>query len=203
MNKSTNTKKQIKLVGKNVVAASLMIMVSALFIPTQALAFDYASARQIAPIITKALSVATNVNAQEVPEESEPGEFPESGERSARYTNWVVATAYSSDPWQTDDTPCTPAMGSFDLCKHYEENGVEDSIANNCLPLGTKVRFPDLYGDKLFTVRDRMNARYGCNRVDFWVGSETPVNQEIIQTAKKEARSFGMKQLKMEVYGRG
>ncbi len=192
-----------KVIGKKFTAISLMIVLGALLVPSQSLAFDYASVRQIVPIISKALSVATNAQAQEEATPSEPGDFPESGVRAPRYSNWVVATAYSSDPRQTDSTPCTPAMGNYDLCKHFEETGVADSIANNCLPLGTKVRFPDLYGDKLFTVRDRMNARYGCNRIDFWVGSATPDTQEIIQSAKQEARNFGMKQLNMEVYGRG
>ena len=41
--------------------------------------------------------------------------FPESETRKAGYVVQVVATSYSSDPRQTDATPCTPAMGSFDL----------------------------------------------------------------------------------------
>lgn len=117
-----------------------------------------------------------------------------------RYAVTVVATAYSSDPWQTDSTPCTPAMHKFDLCKAYEENGTEDTIAANFLPLGTKVRFPDVYGDKVFVVRDRMNAKYnGQHRIDFWIGSATPTNQEIIREAKQKAVAFGVKRMKMEI----
>ena len=108
-------------------------------------------------------------------------------DRDPAYTKWVVATAYSSDRAQTDSTPCFPAM-DFDMCAHYEETGLENTIATNFLPLGTKVRFPELYGDKVFVVRDRMNSRYnGTNRIDIWVGSKTPVNQEIIDTAKAKA----------------
>lgn len=126
--------------------------------------------------------------------------FPVAEEREPAYTQWVVATAYSSDPWQTDSTPCIPAM-NFDLCAHYEENGLENTIAANFLPLGTHVKLPELYGDKVFVVRDRMNARYnGTNRIDIWVGSETPVNQEIIANAKAKAIAFGVKQIKMEVF---
>lgn len=114
--------------------------------------------------------------------------FPESDTRDARYTMTVVATAYSSEAAQTDDTPCIPAMWKFDLCKYYDTYGVADSIAANDLPLGTKVRFPDLYGDKVFTVRDRMNRRYtGKSRIDFWMPE------------KSEAIQFGVQTLKMEV----
>lgn len=128
--------------------------------------------------------------------------FPISDDSEPRYEQWVVATAYSSDPWQTDDTPCLPAM-QFDLCKHYEEHGIENTIAANFLPLGTQVKFPELYGDKVFIVRDRMNARYnGTNRIDFWIGSVTPDTPEIIAEAKAKARGFGVKQVKMEVYAK-
>lgn len=114
--------------------------------------------------------------------------FPESDTRAPRYTMTVVATAYSSEAAQTDDTPCIPAMWKFNLCEYYEAYGVADSIAANDLPLGTKVRFPELYGDKVFTVRDRMNSRYtGKSRIDFWLPH------------KSEAVHFGVKTLKMEV----
>lgn len=131
---------------------------------------------------------------------SEPATFPISGNREPAYSQWVVATAYSSDPWQTDSTPCIPAM-NFDLCANYEANGLENTIAANFLPLGTQVKLPELYGDKVFVVRDRMNSRYnGTNRIDIWVGSETPVNQEIIANAKAKAIAFGVKQIKMEIF---
>jgi len=114
--------------------------------------------------------------------------FPESSVREARYTISVVATAYSSEAAQTDDTPCIPAMWKFNLCDYYDTYGVADSIAANDLPLGTKVRFPDLYGDKIFTVRDRMNSRYtGKSRIDFWMPS------------RGEAIQFGVQRMNMEV----
>ena len=132
----------------------------------------------------------------------EESTFPISVDTEPRYEKWVVATAYSSDPWQTDNTPCLPAM-QFDLCKYYEEYGIEDTIAANFLPLGTQVKFPDMYGDKIFTVRDRMNARYnGKSRIDFWVGSVTPTSKEIIAEAKNKARGFGVQRVRMEVYAK-
>ncbi len=71
----------------------------------------------------------------------------------------VVVTAYSSTPGQTDDTPFITASGK------YVGDGI---IANNMLPFGTKVKIPALYGDKIFTVEDRMNKRMGNYRMDIW-----------------------------------
>jgi len=71
----------------------------------------------------------------------------------------VVITAYSSTVWQTDDTPFITASGKW----------VEDGIvANNMLPFGTRIRMPELYGDKVFVVEDRMNSRKGYYHVDVW-----------------------------------
>jgi 3D (Asp-Asp-Asp) domain-containing protein len=71
----------------------------------------------------------------------------------------VVITAYSSTPDQTDDTPFTTASGK----------SVGDGIvANNMLPFGTKIRIPELYGDKVFVVEDRMNRRKSDYHFDIW-----------------------------------
>lgn len=131
-------------------------------------------------------------------------EFPEIKEVSPLRILKVMATAYSSDPWQTDSTPCKPAM-DFDLCENYLKYGIEDTIAANFLPLGAKVRFPELYGDKVFTVRDRMNVKYNFNqigyyRIDFYKAAATEEGKLDIKTAKYKAINFGIKQgLKMEV----
>jgi 3D (Asp-Asp-Asp) domain-containing protein len=92
-----------------------------------------------------------------------------------------TATAYNSDPAQTDNTPCITANG-FNVCKH----GVEDTIAANFLPFGAKVRMPELYGDRVFVVRDRMNSRY-TSRVDIWMLKKT------------DARKFGVQKVVIEV----
>lgn len=96
-------------------------------------------------------------------------------------TSTHTITAYNSDPAQTDDTPCITANG-FDVCEH----GEEDTIAANFLKFGTKVRIPELYGDRIFIVRDRMNKRYS-DRVDIWMKEKT------------DARKFGVKVAKIEV----
>ena len=71
----------------------------------------------------------------------------------------MVITAYSSTHDQTDDTPFITASGK------YVTDGI---IANNMLPFGTKVRIPDLYGNKIFTVEDRMHPRKGKYQADIW-----------------------------------
>lgn len=85
-------------------------------------------------------------------------DLPESPDRPVSSYR-VSVTFYSSDPWQTDDTPFITANGT------YVHDGI---VATNALPFGTVVRLPEIYGDKLFTVEDRMNKRYPT-RVDVWV----------------------------------
>ena len=92
-----------------------------------------------------------------------------------------VVTAYNSEVGQCDNSPCITANG-FNLCKH----GEEDTIAANFLRFGTKVRIPELFGDKVFVVRDRMNVRFS-NRVDIWM------------VDKQDAKDFGVKLAKIEV----
>lgn len=79
----------------------------------------------------------------------------------------VDATAYTSRPQETDGSPFITADGSV----------VRDGIiATNILPFGTKVRIPSIYGDKVFEVHDRMNARY-TNRIDVWMNDVHEMNQ--------------------------
>jgi 3D (Asp-Asp-Asp) domain-containing protein len=110
--------------------------------------------------------------------------LPEPNERTARYTVNITVTAYNSLPWQTDDTPCIAASG-MDVC----ERNAEDIIATNFahLPFGTRVKLPDLYGDRVFRVEDRMNKRYN-QRADIWMKEYS------------DAKSFGKRWTRMEVF---
>ncbi|MFA6190408.1 MAG: hypothetical protein WC711_02780 [Candidatus Staskawiczbacteria bacterium] len=72
----------------------------------------------------------------------------------------VKVTAYSSTADQTDDTPFITASGK------RVKDGI---IANNLLPFGTKIKIPKLYGDKIFTVQDRMNKKKGNFHIDIWM----------------------------------
>ena len=71
----------------------------------------------------------------------------------------MVVTAYSSTPGQTDSTPFITASG---------ENVADGIVANNMLPFGTKIRIPEVYGNKVFVVEDRMHQRKGKYHLDIW-----------------------------------
>lgn len=92
----------------------------------------------------------------------------------------VPVTAYSSTPDQTDSTPFITASGT------HVRDGV---LAANFLPIGTRVKIPEIYGDKIFIVEDRMNARYRV-RADIWM--ET----------REVATKWGIKYVTLEVYPR-
>lgn len=93
--------------------------------------------------------------------------FPQAGPRLARYSIRLPVTAYSSTPDQTDSTPFITASGT------RVRWGV---AAANFLPIGTKVRLPDNYGDQVFVVEDRMNARYDTH-LDIWMETRAEAKQ--------------------------
>jgi len=90
---------------------------------------------------------------------------------------FIMVTAYSSTSDQTDSTPFITASGA------YVYDGI---VACNFLRFGTRVRFPDVYGDKIFIVEDRM-ALKNSHKMDIWF--ET----------RQEAKQFGVKVIKVEV----
>lgn len=98
-------------------------------------------------------------------------------EPSVKAERKIIATAYSSTPDQTDSSPFLTAEGSF------VREGV---VACNFLRFGTKVRLPEVYGDKILVVEDRM-AIYNNHKVDVWMES------------RNEALQFGVKKLTLEI----
>ena len=105
--------------------------------------------------------------------------LPQENELRAVEEHWLTVTAYSSTRDQTDRTPYTTGWIT----------PVRDGIAAiNFLPLGSLVRFPDMFGDKVFVVEDRMNARYKY-RADIWMPT------------RAAAKQFGLKYLRLEVLG--
>lgn len=73
------------------------------------------------------------------------------------YTSQV--TVYHSVPWETDSDPWTTAAGT------RARDGV---VAANCLAFGTLIRIPELFGDKMFVVEDRLAPRKSCYIIDVW-----------------------------------
>ena len=90
----------------------------------------------------------------------------------------VPLTAYSSSVDETDDTPFITASGN------YVRHGV---TAANFLPFGTKFRIPELFGDRVFVVEDRMHRSYNY-RIDIWFPS------------KEEAIKFGYQVAEVEIF---
>ncbi len=90
----------------------------------------------------------------------------------------VIVTAYSSTVAETDEFPLITASG---------EEVRDGIIANNMLPFGTKVRLPELFGEKIFVVKDRMNSRKSNYHVDVW------------QASYEEAKNFGAQITEMEI----
>lgn len=90
----------------------------------------------------------------------------------------AVITGYSSTPEETDDTPFITASGA----------GVRPGIvAANFLPFGAKVRIPELFGNRVFVVEDRMHPK-NDGKIDIWFSS------------KKEALNFGVRVAKVEIF---
>lgn len=90
----------------------------------------------------------------------------------------LTVTAYSSTVDQTDGDPFTTASGA------KVHDGI---IAHNGLPFGTRVRFPDVFGDKVFVVQDRLHPRKGYYIADMWMPS------------RQEAQQWGAPILTMEI----
>jgi len=110
------------------------------------------------------------------------GTLPVAEVAAVRKTFMIPITAYTSEVGQTDDSPCITASG-MNVCKRNQE----DIVAANFLPMGTRVRIPELYGERIFTVQDRMNARYD-KHMDIWLKDLS------------QAKQFGLKMAKIEVF---
>lgn len=106
------------------------------------------------------------------------GRLPASKLQGPYDIQFVTASAYNSVPEQTDSTPFITASGT------RVRHGV---VAANFLPIGTLITIPDIYGDQVFVVEDRMNARYTRN-IDIWMENIA------------DARLFGRRTVKIYVY---
>ena len=113
-----------------------------------------------------------------------PNLLPEIKNRKSNYKVKMTITAYSSNVEQTDSTPCTTASG-LNVCERNQEDIVATNF--NWLPFGTQVKIPELYGEKVFIIHDRMNSRY-TTHLDIW------------QQNYDKAIHFGAKHATVEIY---
>ena len=89
----------------------------------------------------------------------------------------VYVTAYSSSEDETDSTPHLTASGT------KTRDGV---LASNIFPIGTRVKIPELFGNQIFVIEDRMHERYS-DRIDVWMPS------------KAQALRFGKRQTEVQI----
>lgn len=104
--------------------------------------------------------------------------LPDVADRPVKKTMYVTVTAYSSSVDETDGDPFTTASGSRTKM---------GTLAYNFLPFGSKVKFPDAFGDQVFTVLDRLNPRASRNHYDIWLPS------------KAEAIQWGVRVIRVEI----
>ena len=131
--------------------------------------------------VSKLVGFFTNLNS------SESAGFPVAEDRAPIKTTKFVFTSYNSLASQTDNSPCITANG-YDVCKQFVLDGSYNTLATNILPIGTLVTIPELFGDKIFVVRDRMNKRYNDkNRADIWFPEY------------EQSKTFGVKQATLNV----
>jgi len=90
-------------------------------------------------------------------------------------TVWL--TAYSSTPEETDDTPFITAMNTT------VRPGI---VATNILPFKTKIMIPEVFGEEILVVEDRMHSRK-TDFVDIWMPS------------KEDAINFGIRKAEILV----
>lgn len=189
-------KKRLQKLGEEIVPLSsrqsflLFLLIACVFqfvlFFTPALAAETVAAQELENEISLGVinkSLEMDKEAQKIADKVvvEPPKATTTPAYKVKSTSIHVMTAYNSEVGQTDDSPCITANG-FNVCKH----GIEDTIAANFLKMGTKVKIPELYGDRVFVVRDRMNAKHP-NRVDIWMKDRT------------SAIKFGVKKARIQV----
>ena len=174
-NASTIKEKTVILLTLAVISLNLTVFLVPMPAWAELASLNYISSMEGNRNIIKEINIFSNFSKIK-------NKLPESEALEVSYTRNVVFTAYNSEVGQCDSTPCITANG-FNLCEH----GIEDTIAMNGIKMGTKIRVPELFGDQIFVVRDRMNSRYGSDRGDVWM------------LEKQEAKEFGVKLAKIEV----
>ena len=162
--------KQLKIAEKLLFVA-ILVMIFEMFLPHIALAQEFQEPYATGP--AQFLLVSNT-------DENEPiiYNLPENINKDPKMVRYITVTAYSSTPDQTDSTPFITASGT------YVHDGI---VAANFLPFGTKIKLPELFGDKVFSVEDRMNSKY-YYRVDVWM------------LTREAAKQFGAQYVKVEVY---
>ena len=91
----------------------------------------------------------------------------------------MVVTAYTNIPELTDDTPDITASN---------KQIADGMVATNLFKFGTKIRIPEVFGDRILVVEDRMNHKY-----------DGKPYLDVYRPTYNQARNFGAKITKVEV----
>ena len=128
------------------------------------------------PNIAMGLALSLNILLELNPQLIEKNPVPIEVKKEPEYIEvWV--TAYSSTVDQTDDTPFITASNT------KVRHGI---VAANFLPLGTEIQIPEVFGDKIFIVEDKMHRRK-TDFVDIWMPT------------RQDAKNFGIRRAKIIV----
>lgn len=136
------------------------------------------TASAVVPLSVPSVQAQTVLDELVIEITNETKTLPVAGDREAPRTMKIPVTAYNSLPNQTDSTPFHTADNT------HVRDGL---VAANFLPLGTRIKFPELYGDKEFIVKDRMNPRYHY-KADIWMENYS------------DAVDFGLNYTTIEIY---
>ncbi len=158
---------------KNIVELPILLIITALttYLNPQVLAWQNIDAGDSAITSPNVIEETSLLATNHIPDLK-----PAKTAKKAK-TYAVFLSGYSSTPEQTDDTPFITASGSF------VRSGV---VAANFLPIGTLVKIPEVFGNRVFSVEDRMAERFKYH-IDIWFENE------------EEAREFGKQKAKVEI----
>ncbi len=77
-------------------------------------------------------------------------------------------TAYAPLDWRAIAGMCHNGDPTSTASGKYPQYGM---VATNALPFGTEIKIPELFGDEIFVVEDRMSSRYQ-NTIDVLVDNQ-------------------------------
>ncbi len=96
---------------------------------------------------------------------------------------WVRLSAYAPLDPNAKEGMCFSGNPMITASGTRSREGI---VATNFLPFGTKIRIPSIFGDRIFTVEDRMSSRF-TNTID------------VLVKTQQEAINFGTKRAYIEI----
>ena len=160
--------RQLNILKDKIFTLVLIVLVAEFCFPHQLLAKELDDSVNLGPVLIQIEDTLNNNEINQTPAFT----------KKPKMIRYVVVTAYSSTIDQCDDTPFITANG---------KTVYDGLVAANFLQFGSEVRFPEHFGNKIFTVNDRMNKKYS-DRIDVWM----PTREQAIR--------FGTRYLKVEIY---